>query len=1087
MAIDVKNPFDATPYRVYDLDDPEVGYLLSMLEENGHLSPGMADDIFARLQERGGTPILSDVSAGYTVPRDAPAEFGENLFTDFVEPVSITGDQLYTEIRRSFRESRGQPGENIDAVIFDALEELGYDGFLATEVRAVPTTHYTGYQLPSDKLTVFSAKESDRARYLDDADNATRWYAPTLPTIPERSEGYQPNFARILTESAHAVDGNRINNETIGSIMGASGSAAPRSIGLVRDLRGWAGDTAVNMQERGSRLRNNMVILLGENSMRMKRNGFKTAAKWLEKFYPHITQRIGHFWMPVSDALKALPDAPNSVVDWGRRMATPFKRVASYKAPKSWGNILGALRREDDVSRFNSLNIDEKHAFKVIRSTLNRLHAEAKEAGVIMGEIKENYFPQVWDINKLAKTNGNEFVEDMATYLMAERSAIGTQISRENAVERARSIYNRLAFNDGLYVPAPIGAQARGGAFDHADYQRLIRLDDPRFRSNLDALEKYLVNDIETVMLKYIDGMTRRIEFGKKFGPVNHGLYDYMEVAQDGIDGIASLLSRRRVNRRNVRYGPTADPELGDVHTQREIALEAAMPFENRDAAVAVEFAKDLVVAFNQRGELSARAMLESVMPDPQNISSKTRMNAIIDALHDFRGVKGVLTSDTQIAHLDQTMRIARRQPAGDPNSFGYDPVSRKISSTARAFNSLTLLSYTTLTSVPDLVLPLIRSGEFRGFTKAIAKLATDPDYRRALKNIGVSLENLMHERLAGLYNVDVTGRSGQVVNSFFQLTGLTAWTNQMRRMGAAVGYEMMRAMQEKGYRLYRHGVPLVEQSSEFRRMHRQLSVFGGEDFINPSKNKARITQQALEDDEDLRRVIVNFTDKTIFQPNGNDIPVWAQSPWGAMVFQLKSFPVMMGRLSKDVMSDLAWFVRDARNGEVNMNLLKRPMALATIGPAAGMAALTLKDFVQMRGGEEGVDSDFRKRSIGEGDSALDQFLGWYFEGVLASGGMGFLVELIHDASNQADNGYYGMTRIASAILGPTFSTGMDGMFVAGAVADGLTETIFGDDGSDATERRGARAIAGRVPIFGGNRAWREWATEELTGSGDGY
>ena len=51
-----------------------------------------------------------------------------------------------------------------------------------------------------------------------------------------------------------------------------------------------------------------------------------------------------------------------------------------------------------------------------------------------------------------------------------------------------------------------------------------------------------------------------------------------------------------------------------------------------------------------------------------------------------------------------------------------------------------------------------------------------------------------------------------------------------------------------------------------------------------------------LSKDDNFRYAIMRFVNETIFTPDPNDVPMWAQHPVGAMIFQLKSFPLMMMR-----------------------------------------------------------------------------------------------------------------------------------------------------------------------------------------------
>ena len=101
---------------------------------------------------------------------------------------------------------------------------------------------------------------------------------------------------------------------------------------------------------------------------------------------------------------------------------------------------------------------------------------------------------------------------------------------------------------------------------------------------------------------------------------------------------------------------------------------------------------------------------------------------------------------------------------------------------------------------------------------------------------------------------------------------------------------------------------------------------------------------------------------------------MWAQTPIGALVFQLKSFLLMMTRLTGHVLR------------ETNRGNLKPLMYFAALGPAFGMATNSVKDLVQMRGGEDEKSPELRKRNVlkflGYDEKVHgneNDFLGWYF------------------------------------------------------------------------------------------------------------
>lgn len=151
-----------------------------------------------------------------------------------------------------------------------------------------------------------------------------------------------------------------------------------------------------------------------------------------------------------------------------------------------------------------------------------------------------------------------------------------------------------------------------------------------------------------------------------------------------------------------------------------------------------------------------------------------------------------------------------------------------------------------------------------------------------------------------------------------------------------------------------------------------------------------------------------------------------------------------------------------------------------------GAVALGAKDIVQFRGGEDEQSPDLRTRNMGKfaeylgydektyGDA--DDFLGWYFEGLIQMGGLGLLADLLHSTVSQVDNGSYGQTRIASAVLGPSYGL----MFTD--TPNVLAGIMDQNDDSNAKERTAARTVAGRIPIAGGIRATRNGLTDMIAG-----
>ena len=387
-----------------------------------------------------------------------------------------------------------------------------------------------------------------------------------------------------------------------------------------------------------------------------------------------------------------------------------------------------------------------------------------------------------------------------------------------------------------------------------------------------------------------------------------------------------------------------------------------------------------------------------------------------------------------------------------------------------RSINAVSLLGWTTLTSLGDVALPLIRSGNFRGWVNGLRKYAADPEYRQALQRTGVAIENLTHERLTGLVGADST----KATNAFFNFTMLTPWTNMNREMSGAVFHQAIITEQ-------RFALTANKGTAKYRTAMRFLNRYGLADF---GKEGAKdLNDPRILDNDAVREGMIRFANESIFTPNSNDVPLWAQTPWGSIAFQLKSFPLMMQRLALG-------------EGGVGSELVKGNVYPAlyalTIGAGFGMASLGTKDVAQARGGEDERSMALRNRnllkSLGydkkiHGDA--DDFAGWYYESLMQMGGLGLIANIMHDSAQQLDNGAYGQMRVASNIFGPSVGLFMSGYNVAAGAGDAIGDAM-GNESTNSKERQGVRSLLERLPVVGGVKALREGGVDAIAGEGEG-
>ena len=325
-----------------------------------------------------------------------------------------------------------------------------------------------------------------------------------------------------------------------------------------------------------------------------------------------------------------------------------------------------------------------------------------------------------------------------------------------------------------------------------------------------------------------------------------------------------------------------------------------------------------------------------------------------------------------------------------------------------------------------------------------------------------------------------------------------------MRKVAGAIGHESFKANQRIVFdsNNYDPSRSLGQQSMKWKRAYRFLKMYGLEDF-SPTGQRPDVSfgsDEALAQLPEYAEAIIRFSNDAIFTPNPNDIPAWAQTPVGGLIAQLKTFPLMISRMGKElVWNDLRLYAHDspvipykAKNIDAVRGTgdPKRALYYMSLGPLAGMGALASKDIIQGRGGEDRRSHALRERSLSklgfsgpwENSPDIDAALGWYAEGLLLMGGLGILGDLMSTAVQQADNGVFGRSRMIGTLAGPTyglFMSGMEGL-------QGASDYVTAGDNGNAKERAGVKALAHRIPIFGQVGSVRETIVDEIAGEKEG-
>ena len=1048
------NPFDFTIGKDYGVDDiPAIRQIMEALDP--------------RMATATESPISMIASRGYIT--------GDALHQEFLEVIQ---EASYHSSKRSL--SPAAAAQRLNKV----LQDFGYDGVRGheesvnlnnigadTDINDIfGDTTFTMLFEDTGNIKHTMADDFDDSRhvtgYLFNKDEVTRTNVQTLNTVQEQGQ---------LSEG-QAV--------TMEEQLRGAGVSANAASGIGQIARG-----KVPNGRQQSAIRRAFNVMLGENSHNLRRMGASWIADWIAParmegtgHYERLAARTSNHISPIFEALNGLPGG-GGVKNWIRK-STDFNlggdgihHRLGVDQPRSYLKIVNAIRRGPDSEATKNLTSAERLAYRRVREMFQNIHYELTESGVMVGKVKD-YFPQVWNVEKILRDPDN-FQAALARYFISEADRMeGEVISSAKAMERASTVYKRLVEEDGVYTPAPKGN--RDAAGDHIDYQRLIRLDE--FKEHLDDVGSYLENDLEAIISKYADNAVRRIDLAEKYGNESHGFYDYLNVvtANSMPDTIAKLLSTKKVSRKII-----VNKMTDHIDETLEIRRESPMPFEGDEAAA--RRAAETLIKLADKGEPAMRQFVNSLDTARGEPAFSKRIDAIIGGILDRQNMPGPMSRKEEEFAIG-SIESLQRKGTGGYGVFADD--FHKTSKVLRNFNAITLLGSTVFTSFGDMVLPIVRSGSLKSYSKAMAKYMTDPHYRRMTRNIGAALENQIHERMTGLYGAD----SSRNTVAFFNATLLSPWTGFWRSASSAAGHEWFKAEYAIALTNFNPRLDLSKQNMKFKKAYRVLRAYGLDELLatnqriddfdsfipNPSDSPQRRDAK-----QRVQEAVIKFSNQTIFTPNANDIPLLGQSPLGQIIYQLKSFPIMMGRLALDV-GRLAVTADPVTKGGRRFS---PAVMLATVAPIAGGGGANLiKDYVQARGEDEtrqprersfndiaesmGYDADVHGEVYG---ISADAFMGWYVEGMVQMGGLGLLADILYQTAEQADNGVYGQQRILSVFGGPSAGLAMDAVTFYQGVVDN-------DDSKNYPERAAARIAATRIPVLGGYRDIREGIVDAVAG-----
>lgn len=914
-----------------------------------------------------------------------------------------------------------------------------------------------------------------------------------LAPEPTTVKAYTPITGAMDT----AIDNGYAQNTSSAAVRiaalgkGCTPAQAEVTAGLIPTrIRNWWGDSV--FKKALTSMDNGLSVVLSSNTKRCKDLGANFLADTGRFFYEDKSRFIGQHYDKLQTTLRELRGSEvkgrsnlrnqigNDFEDMKRSLLTNNHLGIVTENERGVIDFMRTATNDNWQKKWDNLNEVQRNAVTELTNQFEAIRKEMVDLGIQVNDYRGmngilHYLPQRF--NKDWVTNNyDKFMEGMTKFFVSEGK------SQRDAANVAQSLYSHIA-NDfefsGFSGTDPKFARKSGEGL----YARVLNIKPEQWKEF--GLTDMFDNNLEALARDYIDHAGTLIERTKRWGVEGHGRAAYFSVQAGGLDGAANVLmhsqeAQKRIFQSgdNARLNSALEVNLfGPLTTNPEEAKKICEATERalNDGVSVDNIVNTLVNLYAHNGGAGL-------------VHFQREMNCLVNGIKDFGLSVGPDAKIPQkhakyLVQASDLLTGMRGAPKDDMAAIGW----------MTSLNNMTMLSMATIASLSDVGLIGVRSGEFKPFLtgiKATLKQMAGGDQaeRDAIRSLGVQFET---DRMNNFLNNN-NGRIQGMNNAFFKATGLTQWTAFSRQMSANVGFEAIKCFQRQAREAIASG---NQNSLTYRKAMYWLRTLGLNDpeFINgraltsyADMIEACKADPSLESmNEKVARAVVKFVNQSAFAPNRADTPAWAQSGFGRLVFQFKSYPLMLGRLTK-------WALDSARlkNGAN----IKPLVLLATLGVGMGAGGQALRDVISGRNidyeddGQSFADMHSVKqrlaseicRQLGwefwadnlEGTQA-DSIIGWYASGLMGLGALGVIGDFAFNLTESTQDGAYGELNVAKQLFGPSFGTVMDAYHVAktgyNMTAEGLG--IKSERPSNKDERRAFSVLESRIPVVGGFRS----------------
>lgn len=914
-----------------------------------------------------------------------------------------------------------------------------------------------------------------------------------LAPEPTTVKAYTPITGAMDT----AIDNGYAQNTSSAAVRiaalgkGCTPAQAEVTAGLIPTrIRNWWGDSV--FKKALTSMDNGLSVVLSSNTKRCKDLGANFLADTGRFFYEDKSLFIGKHWDKLQTTLRELRGSEvqgrsrlrnqigNDFEDMKRSLLTNNHLGIVTENERGVIDFMRTATNDNWQRKWDNLNEVQRNAVTELTNQFEAIRKEMVDLGIQVNDYRGmngilHYLPQRF--NKDWVTNNHDkFMEGMTKFFVSEGK------SQRDAVNVAESLYSHIA-NDfefsGFSGTDPKFARKSGEGL----YARVLNIKPEQWKEF--GLTDMFDNNLEALARDYIDHAATLIERTKRWGVEGHGRAAYFSVQAGGLDGAANVLMHsQEAQKRIFQSGDNAR-----LNSALEVNLFGPLTTNPEEAKKIVEsIERALNDGVSVDNIVNTLVQLYAANRGAGLVHFQREMNCLVNGVKDFGLSVGPDAKIPQkhakyLVQASDLLTGMRGAPKDDSAAIGW----------MTSLNNMTMLSMATVASLSDVGLIAVRSGEVMPFLKGIKATMKqmaggDQAERDAIRSLGVQFET---DRMNNFLNNN-NGRIQGMNNAFFKATGLTQWTAFSRQMSANVGFEAIKCFQRQAREAIASG---NQNSLTYRKAMYWLRTLGLNDpeFINgraltsyADMIEACKADPSLESmNEKVARAVVKFVNQSAFAPNRADTPAWAQSGFGRLVFQFKSYPLMLGRLTK-------WALDSARlkNGAN----IKPLVLLATLGVGMGAGGQALRDVISGRNIDyEDDDQSFADmhsvkqrlaseicRQLGweswadslEG-TQVDSIIGWYASGLMGLGALGVIGDFAFNLTESTQDGAYGELNVAKQLFGPSFGTVMDAYHVAktgyNMTAEGLG--IKSERPSNKDERRAFSVLESRIPVVGGFRS----------------